>query len=81
MALTITNRRNNVVGNMRQITATLVSTSGTDVWATGLRLIRGISLDEIAGTPGNVGASAIASGSVTLAVPANSTISAMVIGF
>jgi len=81
MALTITNKRNNIIGNMRQTTATLVSTSGTDVWVTGLKLIRGISLDEIAGTPGNVGASLIAGGSVTLAVPANATISAIVTGF
>lgn len=84
MALTITNRRVIVVGSMREVLATLVSTTGTDVWTTGLKVIKNVSLDQVAGTPGNVGASAVSatgSGTVTLAVPANSTISASVTGW
>lgn len=82
MALTITNRRNEVMGRFRVIFVQLVSTTGTDVWNTGLRTIRGANFEVIAGTQGNVGASAISSsGAVTLAVPANSTVLANVYGW
>jgi len=81
MALTVTNRRNNVVGNMRQITATLVSTTGTDSWVTGLRLIRGISLDTVSGASAACGASAIVGGTVTLSVSAAQSVNAIVTGF
>ena len=82
MALTVSNRREEVMGRFRAIFAQLVSTTGTDVWTTGLRTIRGANFEVVAGSQGNVGASAISSaGAVTLAVPANSTVLAIVYGW
>ena len=49
-AVTVANRRVNVVGSYRMVMASLTGSTTSDTWATGLKLIRGFSVDGGSGT-------------------------------
>lgn len=70
MAITVTNRRSNVDGSKRLITATLGLGTSSEAWVTGLKLVQGYSLES--GTAAITTAS-VSGGTITIGTSAGAT--------
>jgi hypothetical protein len=70
MAITVTNRREVVDGNLRQIIATLALGTSSEAWATGLKLIRAYTVD---GGTAAVTSISVSGGTLTIGTSAGAT--------
>jgi hypothetical protein len=70
MAITVTNRRENVDGNYRQIIATLGLGTSSEAWVTGLKIIRAYTID---GGTAAVTSVSVSGGTLTIGTSAGAT--------